>query len=132
MREKKWRDCPACGARGSMHVRTGISETFNPADYAAIVIEGLDGSFCDLCGEGFWSLQSERKLARELSEEMARQDSMRVVASDIASVQEAAEAMLITPQGVHKMMQEGRLRYVYAAGHRLPIRKYLGAGPYLR
>jgi predicted phage tail protein len=56
---------------------------------------------------------------------MAGQDSQRIVAAEIASVKEAADAMQITVQGVHKMMREGRLRYVLAAGHRLPIRMYM-------
>jgi YgiT-type zinc finger domain-containing protein len=108
-----------------MHQRAGIKDVFEPAGYASIEVKGLDGQFCGLCGEGFWSLKSERKIAKELSEHMAKQDSTRIVAADIASVQEAAKAMKVTQQGVHKMMREGRLRYVFAAGHRLPIRKYL-------
>lgn len=125
MREKKWTDCPECGAKNTMHSKTGIKERFEPAGYEAIEIKGLDGQFCDECGEGFWSLKSERTIAKELSEHMAKEDSKRIVAAEIASVQEAAEAMNVTQQGVHKMMREGRLRYVIAAGHRLPIRKYL-------
>ncbi len=125
MRERNWTDCPCCGAKGAMRRQSGREERFNPAGYTPIEIGGLDGSFCASCGDGFWSLKSERRIAEMLAEHMARQDSQRIVAAEIASVKEAADAMQITVQGVHKMMKEGRLRYVLAAGHRLPIRMYM-------
>ena len=125
MRECNWTDCPCCGAKGAMRRQAGRTERFNPAGYAPIEVGGLEGSFCVSCGDGFWSLKSERRITETLAEHMARQDSQRVVAAEIASVKEAAEAMQITVQGVHKMMKEGRLRYVLAAGHRLPIRMHM-------
>lgn len=125
MREKKWVDCPACGAKNSMHAEHDLKERFNPSGYSPVDIAGLDGQFCKSCGEGFWSLKSERRISRLLAEHMARQDATRVVAAELVSVQEAAEVMHITVQGIHKMMDEGRLRYVVAGGSRLPIRKDL-------
>ncbi len=125
MRERNWTDCPCCGAKGAMRRQSGQTERFNPAGYAPVEVDGLDGSFCTSCGDGFWSLKSERRISSALAEHMAGQDSQRIVAAEIASVKEAADAMHITVQGVHKMMKEGRLRYVLAAGHRLPIRMYM-------
>jgi hypothetical protein len=125
MREKQWIDCPACGAKKSMRMKRHLSERFNPAGYGPMDIAGLDGQFCDSCGEGFWSLKSERRIARLLAEHMARQDAARVVVAELASVQEAASVLHMSVQGVHKMMDEGRLRYVVAGGRRLPIRKSL-------
>ena len=125
MRDKKWIDCPACGAKKSMRGRRGQTERFNPRGYPPLDIPGLEGRFCESCGEGFWSIKSERIIARLLAEHMARHDATRVVAAELASVQEAAKAMRVTVQGVHKMMDEGRLRYVFAGGSRLPIRKDL-------
>ncbi len=106
-----------------MQVRKNLRERVHHPDYPPLDIEDLDGQFCAVCDDGFWSLKSERKIERLLAEHMAKHDSMRVVAAEIASVQEAADAMQITVQGVHKMMGEGRLRFVYAAGRRLPIRQ---------
>lgn len=125
MREKKWIDCPVCGAKGSMQAKKGLRERFNPAGYTPVEVEGLAGQFCGVCGEGFWSLAAERTIARALAAHRAAEDSTRIVASELASVQDAAKALLITVQGVHKMMDEGRLRYVIAGGSRLPIRKDL-------
>ena len=125
MREKKWVDCPACGAKNSMQSENDRSERFNPIGYSPIDITCLDGQFCTSCGDGFWSRKSERRISRLLAEHMACQDAMRVVAAELASVQEAAKTMQLSVQAVHKMMDEGRLRYVVAGGSRLPIRKDL-------
>jgi len=125
MRQKKWIDCPACGAKKNMRTKKNQRERFNPAGYPPLDVSGLDGQFCESCGEGFWSLKSERLIARLLAEHMAEHDATRVVAAELASVQEAAKAMHVTVQGIHKMMNEGRLRYVVAGGSRLPIRKDL-------
>jgi len=125
MREKKWVDCPVCGAKGSMRYVKGITERFNPPGYEPIEATGLDGSFCQECGDGFWSLKSKAATAKQLAENMAEQDSRRIVASEMVSVKEAAKVMHVTPQGIHKMMDEGRIHYVYAAGLRFPIRKDL-------
>lgn len=123
MREKKWIDCPSCGASKSMCARVNRNERFNLSGYPPLDISGLEGQFCNVCGDGFWSLKSERLIARRLAAHRAEQDGMRVVAAELASVKEAATALGITVQGVHKMMEEGRLRYVVAGGSRLPIRK---------
>lgn len=127
MREKQWIDCPSCGAKKSMRRLKGQDERYNPAGYPPLDISELDGQFCKYCGEGFWSQKSERRIARLLAEHMAGYDSTRIVAAELASVKEAAEAMHVTVQGIHKMMNEGRLRYVVAGGSRLPIRKDLAA-----
>jgi len=122
MKEKKWINCPVCGAKKSMQSHTGISEKLKPKGYPAITIDGLSAQLCDVCDEGFWSLASERKLQSALAEHRARHDAKRVFAADLASIHEAAAQLSLTPQGVHKMMDEGRLRYVYAAERRYPIR----------
>ncbi|MBI1318309.1 MAG: YgiT-type zinc finger protein [Candidatus Hydrogenedens sp.] len=123
MREKKWKDCPVCGAKNTMQTRKNVSERFHPPGYPPLDIAELEGQFCSACGEGFWSLASERRIARLLAEHCATHDATRIVAAELASVQEAAKAMRVTVQGIHKMMNEGRLRYVVAGDTRLPIRK---------
>lgn len=106
-----------------MRSKKNLTERFHPKGYPPLDISGLDGQFCDKCGDGFLSLKSERRVARLLAEHMAQYDATRVVAAELASVQEAAKILKMTVQGVHKMMDEGRLRYVIAGGTRLPIRK---------
>jgi hypothetical protein len=125
MREKKWMDCPVCGAKKSMRTKKIPYERIIPSGYPPLEISGLEGQFCDSCGEGFWSQKSERLITRLLGEHKARYDATRVVAAELASVQEAAKAMDVTVQGIHKMMDEGRLRYVFAGNSRFPIRRDL-------
>jgi len=127
MREKRWIDCPACGAKNTMRVQKKPSERFHLPGYPPLDITGLEGQFCASCGDGVWSLKSERHIAQLLAEHRAAHDGTRVVAAELASVKEAAEALHVTAQGIHKMMAEGRLRYVVAGGLRLPIRKDLVA-----
>lgn len=125
--DKHWKDCPVCGARSSMRVEKGRIERFNPAGYPPVEVNELDGQFCEECGDGFWSAKSERRITQRLAEHMADYDGRRIVAAELASVKEAAESLQVTVQGVHKMMKEGRLRYVVAGGARLPIRSELKA-----
>lgn len=125
MRDKKWVDCPVCGAKDAMRYKKGLRKRFNPPGYEPIEVKGLDGAFCRECGDGFWSLKSKAAIAKQLAENMATQDSKRIVASEMVSVKEAAKVIRVTPQGIHKMMDEGRIRYVYATGLRFPIRKDL-------
>ncbi|MBX7256751.1 MAG: hypothetical protein K1Y02_10345 [Candidatus Hydrogenedentes bacterium] len=125
MRDKDWKDCPICGSEGTMRYKKGIHERCKPKNYTPFEVKGLDGHFCTVCKDGFWTLASEQKLSKAISEHMAREDAERVKASELASVKEAAQALNVTVQGVHKMMKEGRLRYVFAAGLCLPIRSEL-------
>jgi hypothetical protein len=125
MREKKWVDCPSCGAKNSMEYRTGLVERREPKGYPPFEVGDLEGYLCSLCKEGFWSRASERKITAASAEHRARHDSGHVVAADLASVNEAAALLQVSVQAVHQMMDAGRMRYVYAGDFRLPIRKYL-------
>lgn len=122
MREKKWTVCPVCGARDSMKKKGAQSIRRVARGYSPVEIEDLDGHFCEQCGDGFWSLKSERKITRVLAKHMAEEDASRVVAGELASVPEAAEILQVSRQAVHKMMNEGRIRYVQTPSLRLPIR----------
>ncbi|MBI2434479.1 MAG: hypothetical protein HYV26_16600 [Candidatus Hydrogenedentes bacterium] len=108
-----------------MRIRKGLDRRFIPRGYIPVEVKGLDGQFCEACGDGFWSLKSERKITQALTEHMAKEDARRIVASELASVAEAAKLLGVTRQAIHKMMNEGRLRYVQTPSLRLPIREFL-------
>ena len=38
MKEKKWKDCPSCGAKDSMVLKIGISEKINGKGYTPFII----------------------------------------------------------------------------------------------
>jgi len=125
MRDKKWVDCPVCGAKMTMRKETRTYEKYKILGYPPVTLRDIDGQFCSKCGDGFWSQRSKRKISHEIAEHRAKIDATRVVVADLSSVQEAAKAMSITVQGVHKMMDQGRLRFVVAGGRRLPIKEDL-------
>ncbi len=120
MKEKKWVDCPACGSKGTMNQRDGITKTFRHAGYVPIRIDGLDGRFCTACKDGFYSISSTRRINSILAEEKAKQDSSRVVASELLDVDHVVRRLAVTRQRVHKMMDEGKLHYVYVGTSRFP------------
>ena len=108
-----------------MRPQKELTERIVLSGYPPIQIDGLEGQFCDCCGEGFWSRASERRITRLLTQHRAVEDSKRVVAADLASVREAAALLHISVQGVHKMMNDGRLPFVLAGDRKMPIRKDL-------
>lgn len=122
MREKKWVDCPICGSKKSMRQRTNFNKKVKLKDYPALTIKGLDGQFCNVCKDGFLSKKADRVFYGSVAEHRARVDAARILACDVASVQDAAKALQISAQGVHKMIREGRLRSVYVAGKRMPLK----------
>ena len=71
MREKEWIDCPVCGSKKSMRSRKNLHERVTPGGYPPLDIGGLDGQFCAVCGEGFWSIKSERRISRQIAEHRA-------------------------------------------------------------
>jgi excisionase family DNA binding protein len=105
-----------------MKRQVSIRQRFHPKGYAPVEVDELDGQFCQTCGDGFWSLKSEKAISRTLGEHMAKEDAGRLVARELASVQEVAEVLQVSRQAVHKMMNEGRLRYVQTPSLRLPVR----------
>jgi hypothetical protein len=70
VREKKWIDCPICGAKNSMKPGKHLRARRVPRGYSPLDIDGLEGQFCEVCRDGFWSLESERKITRLLAEHL--------------------------------------------------------------
>jgi YgiT-type zinc finger domain-containing protein len=122
MKEKKWVDCPSCGSKGSMKYKKSITETYRNAGYEPISVEHLDGYYCAVCGDGIFTIKSNKRIMAELAEEKARQDSKRIVASDILDVDSIAKKLSVTRQRIHQMMDEGKISYVYVGKYRFPVR----------
>ncbi|HRZ18574.1 MAG TPA: hypothetical protein P5136_00785 [Methanofastidiosum sp.] len=75
---KGWegKDCPICGAKDSMKHRTGLREEFISNEFPSFVVENLDGDFCEICDEGFYSQESLEKIGfkfREVKQGMVTQ-----------------------------------------------------------
>jgi YgiT-type zinc finger domain-containing protein len=122
MKEKKWIDCPSCGSKGSMKTKKNLCETYSIKGYAPITIDHLDGQFCTVCGEGFYSIASEKLIKATVADEKAKQDSGRTVASELIEVDTMAHLLSISRQRVHQMMDEGKIQYVYVGKLRFPVK----------
>jgi len=131
MKEKKWIDCPSCGSKGTMKIKKNLFETYSIKGYAPISINHLDGQFCEVCGEGFYSVKSERHIASTVADEKAKQDSARTVASELIEVETMAHLLSVSRQRVHQMMDEGKIQYVYVGKLRFPVKKSSSHGKIL-
>jgi YgiT-type zinc finger domain-containing protein len=125
MKIKKWKDCPSCGAKNSMKVKKNISETYKIPGYNPITINSLDGQFCTECSEGFFSIKSEKVINSKLAEEKAKQDSNKIVASELMEIDTIAKKLSVSRQRIHQMMNEGKIRYVYVGTLKFPLKSGL-------
>lgn len=63
---KAWANCPTCGAQGTMNFKTDVMETRTSKGGASVEIPGLEGFFCEVCGDGILSDDSEKKITAEI------------------------------------------------------------------
>jgi YgiT-type zinc finger domain-containing protein len=125
MKIKKWIDCPSCGAKKSMKHKKNITETYKISGYEPITITSLDGDFCSECSEGFYSIRSEKIINSRVAEEKAKQDSSKVVASELMEIDTIAKKLSVSRQRIHQMMNEGKIRYVYVGKLKFPLKSGL-------
>ena len=123
MTNQKRRNCPACGAKGSMTLKSGMKESFHPQGMKPIRVDGLDGHFCGACGESLLTVESRRRLQAVLAVEMARQKARTTLVEDVLTVPEAQRRLGVSRQAVHKMMRSGRLPCVILGDMMYPTRE---------
>ncbi|MBV6493435.1 MAG: hypothetical protein LDLANPLL_01457 [Turneriella sp.] len=121
MKEKVWKDCPACGAHDSMSYRSNLNERVEGKGYKTFIVHGLDGYICRKCNDGILTIKSENRLRVEIMENRARQDSARVPASALIPVDVIAQSLKVPRQTVHWMMRAGRMPFVYVGKQRFPF-----------
>ncbi|WCL50684.1 hypothetical protein [Leptospira sp. GIMC2001] len=122
MKDKVWKDCPSCGSQGSMKKKLNLKTNFIVKDYGKEMVNGLEGYECNKCGDAIFSKRSQSKINATIAELKAKVDSDKVVASQLASVDEMAKKYKITRQAIHKMMNNGKIRYVFVGDIRLPLK----------
>lgn len=107
----------------SMEYKKNISETYKTPGYEPINVNDLDGYICNACGDGIYSIKSEKKINSSLASETARQNSSRIVAADLVEVDDVAKILSVSRQRIHQMMDEGKISYVYVGKKRFPVRQ---------
>lgn len=122
MKSDNFKNCPVCGAENSVKERLNFKDIITPEGYTAIEIGPLNGHFCNKCGEGFLDKESEKLFDKQIAEGKARQDSERLVISEITDVDFVVKRIKVSRQRIHKMMEEGKLPYVFIGDRRYPIK----------
>ncbi|MFA5519238.1 MAG: type II toxin-antitoxin system MqsA family antitoxin [Spirochaetota bacterium] len=122
MKFDKHKNCPICGTENSINERKNFTDIITPEGYSDIKIGPLSGHFCSQCGEGFLDRESEKLFDKQIAEEKAKQDSKRLTASEITDVDFVVKKINVSRQRVHKMMEEGKLPYVFIGERRYPVK----------
>ena len=74
MNDKVWVNCPCCGAAGSMEYRENVFDKMKVKDYPdPIEVGPLCGYFCKICGDGFYTKDSVKKLELQVLEGISLQ-----------------------------------------------------------
>ena len=122
MKDKNWVDCPLCGSKNSMVFKSNLSENYQIKNYGSVKITGLEGQFCKVCKDGFYNIKSQNHINAAVAEFKARKDANSIVAAELVSVDEMARRLKLTRQSIHKMMNTGKIRYVFVGDIRLPLK----------
>ncbi len=122
MKDKKWIDCPVCGETNSMVFKPDVSEIFNIKDYGNLKINNIEGTYCKNYKDGILTRKSQNHINATIAEFKAKKDAEVTVAADLISVDEMAKKLKLSRQSIHKMMNIGKIRYVFVGGIRLPLK----------
>ncbi|EMY78919.1 hypothetical protein LEP1GSC060_0845 [Leptospira weilii serovar Ranarum str. ICFT] len=123
MRNKEWIDCPSCGAKSSMILKSNVTENYSVKDYGFIKITGLNGHFCKVCKDGIFTRKSQNHINSVVAEFKAKKDAQVTIVADLISVNQMAKKLKLSRQSIHKMMTDGKIRYVFVGDIRLPLKK---------
>ena len=125
MKDRKWSDCPSCGANGSMTLKKGMKEIYQVKNYGTITVSNLSGYECAKCKERIFQIKSSNKINSAIVDLKAKKDSDKIVASQLVPVEEFMKKFGKTRQRIHQMMEEGKIQYAYVGNLRFPLRSEL-------
>lgn len=122
MKQKKWKHCPACGAKDSMVFKKSLKQTIHLKNYPPLIVRNLEGYECSKCEEAILNIQTCRQVDRLVGEHKAKVDSKRIVAAQLTEVTALTKILGVSRQHVHQMMIAGKIPYVFIDHTRVPIR----------
>ena len=70
-KDKKWIDCPVCGASGSMVLKKNRTFESNIKDLGTLKVTKLFGYFCKECNDGIYHISSENKIEEAIRRKKA-------------------------------------------------------------
>lgn len=122
-KDRIYKDCPVCGAIGSMQHKNDLTFEGKSKLVGEIKLKNLHGFLCKECKEGFFDIASKNKISLAIADEKAKILSSKLKISEIVDVNALVKVSGLTRQMIHSLMKEGKIPYVYAAGKRTPIRE---------
>ncbi len=122
-KDKKWIDCPVCGASGSMVLEKNRTFESNIKDLGTLKVTKLFGYFCKECNDGIYHISSENKIEEAYMRLKAQVDSTKVKVNEVVSIKNIMEVLEKSRQEVYRMMKTGILPYVLVAGEIHPYKK---------
>ena len=122
-KDRIYKDCPVCGAIGSMLHKTDLTFEGKSKAIGEIKLKKLSGYLCQECKEGFYDIASKNKISQAIADEKAKILSNKLKISEIIDVNSLVKISGLTRQMIHTLMKEGKVPYVYAAGKRTPIKE---------
>lgn len=123
MKQKEWKNCPACGAKGSMNLKKYLRKRFDSKSYPSIQIGPVSLFECKQCHDGIYTLESSNLIEAKLSEHKARHDAKTTVIEEVMHVSEASKVLKMTRQGIIQLMKRGKIPYVFFGKSRVPKRQ---------
>ncbi|MBI4412146.1 MAG: YgiT-type zinc finger protein [Deltaproteobacteria bacterium] len=122
MKQKKWKHCPVCGAKGSMHFKKSLTQKIRLKGYPLLAVRKLQGYECRQCREAILNIRTCRHVDRLVGEHKARIDSERIVAARLTEVAAMKKQLGVSRQRVHQLMISGKIPYVFIGHTRVPVR----------
>lgn len=122
MKQKKWTDCPSCGAKGSMNFKKYRNKLFVSKKYPSIKIGPVSEYVCKKCGDGLYTIKSSNLIEAKLAEHRAYHEAKTTMVAEVIHVADASKVLRMSRQGVIQLMKRGKLPYVFLGKSRLPKR----------
>ncbi len=123
MKQKKWKDCPTCGALGSMQFKTHRKKIFESKKMPDLKVGPLSEYVCSKCHDGIYTISSSNLIEAKLAEHQAHHEAQSTMLAEVLPVSEACHILNMTRQGVIQLMKRGKLSYVFFGKMRVPKRE---------
>ncbi|MEM7181439.1 MAG: hypothetical protein AAF518_11040 [Spirochaetota bacterium] len=115
-------DCPSCGAKDSMVLKTNVSKTYKSKNIAPFVMDDLQDHFCSECGDGIFRKLSQNKIRRAMAYHISLRLATITPLSELLTEEEFAKALGVSSRYVTKLIHQGRVEYaVHSSGLKFPI-----------
>lgn len=118
MRDRVYEDCPICGAKDSMNLKTNQSLEIESKQVGRFSVDQLSGYYCSVCGEGFLSIASRNRVQAVRARRLAELESERVPISKVLTIKTIVEKTGMAKQAISALIRSGKVPYVLDGDNR--------------